>query len=158
MDQTGPANRSPPGDGGNAIEGLRVLYAEDHPAMQRAVRRLLVTAGASVVIAHDGLEATERALAETFDLVLLDLRMPRIDGFEAARALRRGGYHAPLVAVSADATPEAQADALAAGFDAVLLKPFGLDDLSQALQLVRERRAAEARVDSRAGGRDSSRS
>jgi two-component system, NarL family, capsular synthesis sensor histidine kinase RcsC len=156
MDQTGPANRSPTGDSSNAIEGLRVLYAEDHFAMQRAVRRLLETAGASVVIAHDGLEATERALAEPFDLLLVDLRMPRVDGFQAARALRRGGCCAPLVAVTADATPEAQADALAAGFDAVLLKPFGLDDLTQALQLVRERRAAQARVDSRAAGRDSS--
>jgi two-component system, sensor histidine kinase RpfC len=155
MDQTGPANRSPTDEGRNAIEGLRVLYAEDHPAMQRAVRRLLETAGASVVIAHDGLEATGRALAETFDLFIVDLRMPRMDGFEVARALRAGGCRAPLVAVTADATPEAQADALAAGFDAVLLKPFGVDDLTEALQLVRERRAAQARVDSRSAGRES---
>ena len=123
--------------------------------MQRAVGRLLKESGASVAIAHDGLEATERALAETFDLVLMDLRMPRMDGFEAARALRAGGCRVPLVAVSADASPAIRANALAAGFDAVLPKPFGLDDLIDALQLVREGPPAQSGV-TRAVRRDSS--
>jgi len=136
-DQTGPGNGSPTGGDTNGVEGLRVLYAEDHPAMQRAVGRLLQAAGASVAIAHDGLEATEKARAETFDLVLMDLRMPLLDGFEAARALRAGGCRVPLVAVSADASPATRANALAAGFDAVLPKPFGLEDLIDALQLGR---------------------
>jgi len=136
-DQTGPGNGSPTGGDTDGVEGLRVLYAEDHPSMQRAVGRLLQAAGASVAIAPDGLEATARALAETFDLVLMDLRMPLLDGFEAARALRAGGCRVLLVAVSADASPATRANALAAGFDAVLPKPFGLEDLIAALQLVR---------------------
>ena len=155
-DQTGPGNGSPTGGGTDGIEGLRVLYAEDHPSMQRAVSRLLRESGASVAIAHDGLEATERALAETFDLVLMDLRMPCLDGFEAARALRAGVCRVLLVAVSADATPAVRANALAAGFDAVLPKPFGLGDLIHALQLVREGPPAQTGVVSRAARRVSS--
>ena len=129
----------------DGIEGLSVLYAEAHPEMQRAVGRLLKAAGASVTIAHDGLEATESALAEQFDLILMDLRMPRMDGFEAARALRAADWSSMLVAVTADATPVVRANALAAGFDAVLAKPFDLDDLIAAIQLVRARQRAQRR-------------
>lgn len=153
MDQTGPGSTSPIGGDTDGFEGLRVLYADDHPEMQRAVGRLLKVSGASSVAnAHDGREATERALAETFDLVLMDLRMPQMDGFEAARALRAGGCRVPLVAVTADADPDVRGDALAAGFDAVLTKPFGLDELIQALQLARKRQSAQTSV----AGRDSS--
>jgi CheY-like chemotaxis protein len=134
-DQTRPGRCSPTDGGMDGIEGLRVLYAEDHPAMQRAVGRLLRVSGASVASARDGLRATERALAETFYLVLMDLRMPRMDGFEAARALRARGCRVPLVAVTADVTPAVRANALAAGFDAVLPKPFGLSDLILALRI-----------------------
>jgi CheY-like chemotaxis protein len=130
----------------DGVAGLRVLYAEDHPAMRRAVGRLLREAGASVVSACDGLEATERALAEAFDLVMMDLRMPRMDGFEATRALRAGGYRVPIVAVSADATPELRIHALAAGFDAVLAKPFGLQELIHALKVVQEAPPAQTGV------------
>lgn len=155
-DQTPLGNRSPPGDDTDEIEGLRVLYAEDHLEMQRAVGRLLRVAGASVVIAQDGLEATERALAETFDLVLMDLRMPNMDGFEAARALRAGDCRATFVAVTADATPGVRAAAFAAGFDVVLCKPFDLSDLIGAIHLVRERQPPQTSVASRAARRDSS--
>jgi len=114
--------------------------------MRRALVRLLQVSGASVASAADGLEATERALAETFDVVVMDVRMPRMDGFAAARALRAAGCRAPLVAVSADASSEVLANALAAGFDAVLPKPFGLADLIRALELVREAAAFAART------------
>ena len=151
-EQARPGNRSPGGGGAAGIEGLRILYAEDHPEMRRALVRLLQVSGASVVSAHDGVEATERALAETFDVVVMDVRMPRMNGFEAARALRAGGCRVPFVAVSADASPEVRANAIAAGFDAVLHKPFGLADLIQAIHLACE----AAGVGSRAAKRDSS--
>ena len=146
---------SPTGGGTDGIEGLRVLYADDHPAVRRAVGRLLQVSGASVASAHDGLEATERALAETFDLVVMDVRMPGMDGFQAARALRAGGCRVPLIAVTVDVTRAVRANALAAGFDAVLSKPFGIGDLIHALQLVREGPSAEAGIISRAAKRDS---
>jgi len=154
-DQARPGNGSPTGGGTDGLMGLRVLYAEDHHGMRRAVVRLLQISGASVASADDGLEATERGLAETFDLVMLDLRMPRMDGFKAARALRAGGCRALLVAVSADATA-ARANALAAGFDVVLAKPFGIDDLIQALRLVRKGQPAQTDVVGGAARLDSS--
>src|SRR5437899_3242473 len=115
-DQTRLGNSSPSGGDTDGFKGLRVLYAEDHPDMQRAVDRLLKVAGASVVIAHDGREATVMALSETFDLVLMDLRMPHMDGFEAARALIAADCRAALVAVTADASAVVRANAVAAGF------------------------------------------
>ena len=145
-DQRRPGSGSPSGGGRDGIEGLRVLYAEDHPEMRRALVRLLQVSGASVTSAEDGSEATEKALAETFDVVVMDVRMPRMDGFAAARAMRAGGCRAPLVAVSADASSEVLANALAAGFDAVLPKPFGLAELIRALELVREAAAFAARA------------
>jgi two-component system, sensor histidine kinase len=138
--QDSPTSRGTPG-----IEGLRVLYADDHPEMRKAVGRLLRVAGASVTIAQDGLEATDKALAESFDLILMDLRMPRMDGFEAARALRAAECRVALIAVTADATPRVFANAIAAGFDAALPKPFALSDLNAAIHLVRERRSAQRR-------------
>ena len=146
--QTRLGNCSPSGGGTDGIEGLRVLYAEHNPATRRAVCRLLRVSGASVASAQDGLKATERALAETFDLVLMDLHMPHTDGFEAARALRAGGCGVPIVAVTADATAASRANALVAGFDAVLLKPFGLGDLIRALQLVRAGQTAQTGIGS----------
>ena len=138
-DRRGPRGSSPKIGGEEGIDGLRILYAEDHPEMQRAVARLLSVAGATVTIARDGLEATDKALAESFDLVLMDLRMPRMDGFAAARALRAAGLAVAIIAVTADATLVVQANAVAAGFDAVISKPFELVDIIGAIQLLRER-------------------
>jgi CheY-like chemotaxis protein len=85
----------------------------------------------------------------------MDVRMPGMDGCEAARALRAGGCRVPLIAVTVDVTPAVRANALAAGFDAVLSKPFDIGDLIHALQLVREGPSAEAGIISRAAKRDS---
>jgi CheY-like chemotaxis protein len=155
MDQTRLGDCSATVGGGDGIEGLRVLYAEDDPGMRRAVGRLLKVSGASVAIAEDGREATDRALAETFDLVLMDLRMPRMDGFEAARVLRAVGYRVPIIGVTADTTPGALTNAIAAGVDVVLAKPFDLSELLSAIQLVRERRLAQTSVASLAAGKGS---
>ena len=156
MDQTRLGTCSPTVGGTDGIEGLRVLYAEDDPGVRRAVGRLLTVSGASVAIAHDGREATDAALAETFDLVLMDLRMPRMDGFEAARALREVDRRVTIIGVTADTTPGARANALAAGFDVVLPKPFDLSELIGAIRLVRQRRPAQTSVASFAAGQDSS--
>jgi signal transduction histidine kinase/FixJ family two-component response regulator len=103
--------------------GGRVLVAEDVPDLRRLVSNLLRSAGAEVVEVSNGREAFERASAEPFDLLLLDMHMPVMDGREATEALRAGGYRGPIVALTADVIAEDVARYRAAGCDTVLGKP-----------------------------------
>jgi signal transduction histidine kinase/DNA-binding NarL/FixJ family response regulator len=103
--------------------GGRVLVAEDVPDLRRLVSSLLRSAGAEVVEVANGREAFERASAEPFDLLLLDMHMPVMDGREATEALRAGGYRGPIVALTADVIAEDVARYRAAGCDTVLGKP-----------------------------------
>ena len=104
----------------------RVLVVDDHP-VNREVARIMVQAfGCEVVEACDGHEAVEAAEAQPLDLVLMDVRMPRMDGLEATRRIRDlSGPHGavPVVAMTADAMPEDVVRCLAAGMNAHLPKP-----------------------------------
>jgi signal transduction histidine kinase/ActR/RegA family two-component response regulator len=104
----------------------RVLVVDDHP-VNREVARIMVQAfGCEVVEACDGHEAVDAASVQTLDLVLMDVRMPRMDGLEATRRIRAlsGPYGAvPVVAMTADAMPEDVVRCLAAGMNAHLPKP-----------------------------------
>lgn len=102
----------------------RVLLAEDGPDNQRLIALRLRQAGVSVAIAADGRAALERLAAESFDLVLMDLQMPVVDGASAVARLRRGGYELPIVALTARATSADRERCLAAGFDDYLTKPI----------------------------------
>ena len=86
--------------------GMRVLLAEDNPINALLARTLLTRAGCIVTGAHNGEEAVAVAATGAFDLILLDIRMPRLDGFAAAELIRAGGgpsAAAPIVALTADA-------------------------------------------------------
>ena len=104
----------------------RVLVVDDHP-VNREVARIMVQAfGCEVVEASDGHEAVDAAAGHELDLVLMDVRMPRMDGLDATRGVRalpdaRGAV--PVVAMTADAMPEDVARCLAAGMNAHLPKP-----------------------------------
>ncbi len=117
----------------------RVLVVDDHP-MNREVASLMLTAfGCEVAIACDGIEAVEAVSAQTFDLVLMDVRMPRMDGLEAARAIRAlpgPAASTPIVAVTADAMPEDVARCHAAGMGGHLAKPVSRADLLATLNAV----------------------
>ena len=122
-----------------AISGLRILLAEDHPDMQLAVRMLLEQAGASVEVARDGREAVAKALADRFDVVLMDLRMPQVDGLEATRILRKRGFAFPIIALTADPAMLRRAEAIQGGCDECLSKPFIPRDLIASIRVLHNR-------------------
>ena len=117
---------------------LRVLLAEDHPVNQKVAVRMLEHLGHRVVVAPHGVAALAALEKESFDVVLMDLQMPEMDGFEALRAIRerddeRGG-HQPVIALTAHAMQGDRERCLAAGFDGYLAKPIRQADLQTALR------------------------
>ena len=120
----------------------RVLLAEDHPTNQRVVQLILNSQGAEVVIAGDGAQALAAFEAETFDVVLMDMQMPVMDGLSATRAIRAheaatpGRPRTPLVMLSANAMPEHREEALAAGADSHLAKPITAASLLAGIEAV----------------------
>jgi PAS domain S-box-containing protein len=114
-------------DGAVLLQG-RVLLAEDGADNQRLIAAILRKAGAEVVVAANGLQAQKEALAaETsaapFDLVLMDMQMPVMDGYQAASALRQAGFRKPIVALTANAMSGDRDDCLRAGCSHFAAKP-----------------------------------
>jgi PAS domain S-box-containing protein len=108
----------------------RVLLAEDVEDTRTLIEKTLTSAGATVVTAVDGAEAVDRCFeGGTFDLILLDIRMPKMDGFAAGHAIREGGYRSAMIALTASTTAAERDRVLAAGFDDVWMKPISLDRL-----------------------------
>ncbi|MFZ4536659.1 response regulator [Propionivibrio sp.] len=108
---------------------LRILLAEDNPTNQKYAMAVLANAGHSVTLAQDGEEAVAQALAATFDLILMDVEMPRLDGFGATQAIRAGGFASPIIALTAHAIPGFRERCLAAGMTDYLSKPVRSRDL-----------------------------
>jgi len=112
---------------------LKVLLAEDNPVNQKLALKLLERQGWKVTVASDGREAVERAKEEDFDLILMDVQMPEMDGLEATKAIREWerdkGRHTPIVALTAHAFEEDRRRCLEAGMDAYLSKPIKVQEL-----------------------------
>jgi CheY-like chemotaxis protein len=102
----------------------RVLLVEDGADNQRLISLRLRHAGATVTVADNGRTALEHLASETFDLVLMDLQMPMMDGYTAMAQLRRDGCMVPVVALTARAGSAEREKCLAAGFDDYLTKPI----------------------------------
>jgi signal transduction histidine kinase/ActR/RegA family two-component response regulator len=101
----------------------RVLVAEDSPTNQTLIRLLLEKAGLEVTVAQDGKEAVDKALGEPFDLILMDMRMPNMNGYEATQILRSKGIQTAIVAVTAHAMNGDDEKCLAAGCNDYIPKP-----------------------------------
>jgi CheY-like chemotaxis protein len=116
---------------------LRVLLAEDNVVNQRLALRMLEKRGHSVLVANDGREALAILQREPVDIVLMDVQMPDMDGFQATAAIRDGektsGGHLPIVALTAHALKGDKERCLANGMDAYLSKPIRAQDLDRAL-------------------------
>jgi len=114
----------------------RVLVAEDNTVNQLVIVQQLEARGLVADVAATGVEAVDAWARVPYDLVLMDCRMPEMDGYEAAREIRRredGGRRIPIVAMTADALPEYRQRCLDAGMDAHLAKPVGARDLDAVL-------------------------
>jgi CheY-like chemotaxis protein len=128
------------------VRSLRVLVAEDNPVNQLLARRLLEKLGHAVLTAASGREAVERTAREMPDLILMDVQMPEMDGFEATAAIRAAeaatGRRVPIVALTAHALQGYREQCVAAGMDDYLTKPIRLDELARALARASDEPAA----------------
>jgi PAS domain S-box-containing protein len=118
---------------------LRVLLAEDHPVNQRVVQAILSGSGMQVTTVGDGAQAVAAFAADAFDLILMDMQMPVMDGLTATRAIReleqsQGRARTPLIMLSANAMAKHVQDAADAGADAHLAKPITPGALMQAIE------------------------
>jgi CheY-like chemotaxis protein len=117
---------------------LRILLAEDHPVNRQLAIKLLEREGHSVVAAANGKEALLALTTGAFDIVLMDVQMPVMDGVEATEALRRSergsGQHIPVVALTANAMKGDKERYLGCGMDGYLAKPIRRKELAEILQ------------------------
>lgn len=116
--------------------GLRVLVAEDNPANQIIIRRMVQFLTAEVVVVKTGREAVERLHDEPFDLVLMDINMPEMDGITATRLLREEGNAIPILALTAAVIEEERKACLAAGMNGFIAKPVRMETLKSAIRSV----------------------
>ena len=118
---------------------LKILLAEDNPVNQRVLLKLLERFGYAADLAATGREVLNAAGQKQYDLVMMDMHMPEMDGLEATRLLRQrwgksGGQHPRIVALTASALPEDRTRCLDAGMDDYLTKPIHVKDLRRLLQ------------------------
>ena len=116
-----------------SLEGLKVLLAEDNMLNQFVAKQILEEWKIAVSFASTGIEVLERLQTESFDLVLMDLQMPAMDGFEATTYIRKQlpapHCYTPIIGLSADAFPETAREAIRLGMDDFISKPFQKDQL-----------------------------
>jgi signal transduction histidine kinase len=111
------------------LRGIHILLVEDNPLNVLVARTMLENNGATVDVAVNGAEALDKLDARSHQLVLMDLHMPVMDGYEATVLLRKRGETLPIIALTASTPKEVESDAFAAGLNDVVVKPFSPDEL-----------------------------
>ena len=118
--------------------GLRILLAEDNLVNQKLVVLLLEKAGHSISVASDGLEVLNVLESQPFDVIIMDVQMPNMDGLKATELIRARenttGSHIPIVAITAHAMQEDREHCLAAGMDGYVTKPIMVEELFAELE------------------------
>ncbi|VVN83211.1 response regulator [Pseudomonas fluorescens] len=125
---------------------MRLLLIEDDVALGEGIHQALSREGYTVDWLKDGSSALHSLLSETFDLAVLDLGLPRMDGLEVLRRLRQSGSNLPVLILTARDATEDRIAGLDAGADDYLVKPFDLAELKARLRALLRRSAGRARV------------
>jgi CheY-like chemotaxis protein len=119
---------------------LKILLAEDNAVNQTLAVRLLEKRGHEVVVSENGEAALEALNKQNFDLILMDIQMPQMNGLQATEAIRckelTSGKHIPIIAMTAHAMAGDKERCLEAGMDAYISKPIRVDDLFSAIEEV----------------------
>ena len=124
---------------------MQLLVIEDDPAVRGAVERALRAAQHEVTTAADGQRGLDLATTRTFDALVLDLGLPRIDGLEVCRRLRASGIQVPVLVLTARAAIADRVEGLDAGADDYLVKPFALDELLARVRALERRAKTDGR-------------
>lgn len=123
---------------------MQILLVEDDAMNRRVVRDMLSVAGVDMIEAHDGPTGLSMVQSEAVDLVLMDLRMPGMDGLTAIRHIRARDddkRDLPIIVITADQSSSLHSDCLSGGADAVLLKPVAMQELFDTIGRVVARHA-----------------
>jgi len=130
---------------GSTSRPLRVLIVEDNPDGREMLRLLLELSGYQVLVAVDGLQGVEKAEREQPDVAVVDIGLPRLDGYQVAQRIRaRLGSNIFLITQTSYGRPEDRRRALAAGFDVHLTKPVEPAELCRWLEKVARRSGQDA--------------
>jgi signal transduction histidine kinase/ActR/RegA family two-component response regulator len=143
------ADRTAPEVDEAAPMGLRVLAVDDHATNRKVVRLVLEMMDSEITLANDGVEALQCYEAARFDLILMDMQMPNLDGLEATREIRRreaatGRPRTPIIMLTANAGDEHVVKAIQAGADGHVTKPLNPEVLVRSICAVRKAPAAVA--------------
>ncbi len=118
----------------NALpEELSILIAEDNLINQKVAQSIFKNIGYEIEIAKNGIEAVAMVEEQRFDVIFMDLLMPEMDGYQATDQIREAGHILPIVAMSADETPETRNAAFEAGMNDYLMKPARVESIKQLL-------------------------
>jgi two-component system, OmpR family, response regulator MprA len=126
------------------VEACKLLVVDDDPALARTLRRALAIEGYAVESAADGAEALQRLAAARFDAVLLDVSMPRVDGLDVCRRMRRTHDRTPVLMLTARDAVGDRVSGLDAGADDYLVKPFALAELNARVRALLRRAGPSA--------------
>lgn len=117
---------------------LKVLLVEDQPDLQLVTQHQLMGLGDEVDVVENGVRAVESALSKKYDVILMDIQMPIMDGYKAVRKLRESGYNRPIIALTARSLKSEVSQYAEQGFNQYLIKPVSHGALSQALEPYRQ--------------------
>ncbi|MBE9398053.1 response regulator [Pontibacterium sp. N1Y112] len=125
---------------------LRILVAEDNDFNRLLITRILEQAGAEVVISTNGEDAIKYEQKETFDLILMDVHMPKVDGIQATAAIRQRNKEIPIIALTANVVASEHQRLIHAGANTVLLKPINDQEVKTAINALTQKTALTTRT------------